>query len=106
MGPQGPAAPIGLYPVRIVTANTTLTINETVVLVDAPNRNDITVTLPRAVGNSGRYFVIKARSGKGDAKIVPFSGEAIEGAAKLLLTTSESASLISDGATWTILSRN
>jgi hypothetical protein len=104
MGPQGPQGPVGIYPVRIVTSNTTLALGDTVALVDSPTRTDITVTLPRAAGNSGRYFIVKTRSGRGDTKVVPASGETIDGEPKLLLSTSKSATLISDGAMWTVIS--
>jgi hypothetical protein len=83
-----------------VTANVTLTANNTVVLVDSTSGN-VTVTLPDATANSGRYYVIKRTGSANNVTIQAQSGQTVEGNANTTLIGAGSTdSIISDGARW------
>jgi len=103
-GPVGPAAPIGVFPIEIVTANVTLTASNTVVLVNSTSGN-VTVKLPDAAANMGRYYVIKRTVAANNVIIQPVSGQTIEGNANETLTGAGSAdTIISDGTRWVRIS--
>jgi probable HAF family extracellular repeat protein len=103
-GPAGPAAPIGIFPIETVTGNTTLTASNTVVLVDASHGN-VTVTLPDATTNSGRYYVIKRTTLANAVVIKPQSGQTVEGVATVSLTGLGSTdTIISNGTRWVRIS--
>ena len=103
-GPVGPAAPVGVLPVRTVITDVTLTLNDGVIIVDV-NKDDVTVTLPAAKTNQGRYFVIK-RIGDGHKVIIkPQHGETIDTDKEIDLTDSGATdTVISDGANWVTIS--
>jgi hypothetical protein len=103
-GPTGPAAPIGVFPIVTVTASVTLTANNTVVLVDSTSGN-VTVTLPDATANSGRYYVIKRTVAANKVTIQPQSGQTIEGNPNTALTGAGSTdTIISNGTRWVRIS--
>jgi hypothetical protein len=87
-----------------VTANVTLTTNNTVVLVDSTSGN-VTVTLPDATVNTGRYYVIKRTVAAHNVVIQPQSGQTIAGNTNETLTGAGSTdSIISDGTRWVRIS--
>jgi probable HAF family extracellular repeat protein len=103
-GPIGPAAPIGVFPIRIVTSDVTLTVNDTVVIADS-TKGDLTVTLPNATQNKGRYFVIKRAVSGHKVTIQPPNGETIDTDKAINLTGQGSTdTVISDGANWVTIS--
>ena len=66
--------------------------------------NNITITLPTAVGNSGRFHTIK-NSGTGVITIATTSSQTIDGAAtQSLLTQWSKITVQSTGANWIIIS--
>jgi uncharacterized membrane protein len=100
MGPQGPAAPIGICPIRTVTADTALTSSDMVLIVNTA-ASKVTVTLPSAPANSGRYYVVKREAGTHEVVVQPPTGERIDGNARLTITSvGEGRALLSDGANW------
>jgi hypothetical protein len=87
-----------------VTANVTLTASNTVVLVNSTSGN-VTVKLPDAAANMGRYYVIKRTVAANNVIIQPVSGQTIEGNANETLTGAGSAdTIISDGTRWVRIS--
>jgi hypothetical protein len=99
-GPAGPAAPVGVFQIVTATGNVTLTSGNTVVLVDSTSSN-VTVTLPDATVNTGRYYVIKRTTAANNVIIQAQSGQTVEGGASTTLTGAGSTdSIISSGARW------
>ncbi len=48
-----------LSSVRTITGTDTISLTEDIVLITAPSSSDFTVTLPSAVGNSGKVLTVK-----------------------------------------------
>jgi hypothetical protein len=87
-----------------VTGNVTLTASNTVILVDSTGGN-VTVTLPDATANTGRYYVIKRTVAANSVTIQPQSGQTIEGIARTTLAGAGSTdSIISNGIRWVRIS--
>lgn len=86
------------------TSNYTVTNNNGTILVDASSGN-VTVTLPSAVGLSGKIFVIKKTDSSGFQVIVDGDGsETIDGATTATITSQyESITIISNNSNWFIL---
>lgn len=86
--------------VTSVSTNTTLTTSMYVVLVTAT----ATITLPNAVTNLGRHYVVKNMSAPGTVTIDTTSSQTIDGNLTLVITDQYvSVTLCSDGANWVIL---
>ncbi len=103
IGPPGPPAPIGVFPVRTVTGDVTLTVNDTIILADT-TVGRLTITLPDAKTNPGRYYVIKQQMGRHQIQIQPVAGEKIDGDANVTLSgAGKLLSLVSDGANWAVI---
>jgi len=103
-GPVGPPAPIGIFPVKTVTANITLTASNTVVLIDS-TRNNVTVTLPDATTNTGRYYIIKCIANGHNCAFQPRSGQQCDGASQINLNGAGSSdTVISNGTSWISIS--
>ncbi len=65
------------------------------------------VTLPTAVGISGRVYIIKYSASLGTGTIVPAAGELIDGAGNYVLTAQyKYVQVQSDGANWIIIGQN
>lgn len=63
------------------------------------------VTLPTAVGISGRHYEIKD-SGAGTITLVTTSAQTIDGVSTLALATGEAATVASNGTNWIVTGRN
>ncbi len=89
--------------VTTITSDTTITTSFVVVLCDASGGN-ITTTLLTAVGNSGRWFVIKKIDSSANTVIIDSNGsETIDGGLTATLTSQfESINIVSDGSNWHI----
>jgi len=89
--------------VASISANTTLSSNVT--LVDTTSTT-ITVTLPTAVGNTGRNFTIKDKVGNAGVRNITINtttSQTIDGLLFQLITNAyESITVISDGSNWFI----
>lgn len=73
-------------------------------LVDSSGGN-VTVTLPDATANTGRYYVIKRTVAAHNVTIQPQSGQTIEGNPNTTLTGAGSAdTIISNGTRWVRIS--
>lgn len=79
------------------TANYTATIND--YFIDCPS-NSFTVTLPTAVGITGRIYVIKNSGTATVITVATTGGETIDGTTPPTLTTLVPLKVISDGANW------
>ena len=64
--------------------------------------NSFTVTLPTAVGISGRIYIIK-NSGTGTITVDGNASETIDGAATVALTQYQKATIQSNGANWIVI---
>ena len=85
------------------TADYTATVNDGVILVDT-NAAAVTITLPTAVGNTGKRFIIKVIDATNTTTIDGDGTETIDGATtKSLSTLWETVRIISDGANWLII---
>ena len=85
------------------TADYTATVNDGVILVDT-NAAAVTITLPTAVGNTGKRFIIKVIDATNTTTIDGDGTETIDGATtKSLSTLWETIRIISDGANWLII---
>jgi hypothetical protein len=87
------------FKISSISANTTLDGTYTHVFASGT----ITITLPTAVGISGRTYWIK-RTGTGTITINTTSSQTIDGAASLSITAQyDSYTLVSDGSNWFIV---
>lgn len=65
-----------------------------------------TVTLPAAASNTGRIYVVKrSATSANSVTIDPANAELIDGAATLVLTTRQGATIQCDGVGWYIIGR-
>lgn len=90
------------------SADYTLTDSDSVVLVDAAS-NDVIITLPTAVGVSGRQYTLKRVDGSGQAvTIATTSSQTIDtvGTTALLAARNKYATVVSNGANWFIIANN
>ncbi len=92
----------GIAAAATTTASTTLTLDQEVVLCN--NTSNITVTLPTAVGNSGKPYTLKKIGNNTATVTIDAAGsETIDGATTLLLYIRyDSVAIISDGSNWYI----
>ncbi len=89
--------------VATITASTTLTLDQEVVLCN--NTSNITVTLPTAVSNSGKIYNLK-NIGNNSATVTidAAGGETIDGAAAVaLFVHNDCIGIVSDGGNWQML---
>src|SRR4030067_239249 len=94
------------YGVTSVTANYTATLNDEVILANA-TAGAVTVTLPTAVGNTGKKFVIKKIDSSANTVTVdPNGSETIDGQATAGILAQDNAIICqSDGANWRNISK-
>ncbi|KAB1228610.1 hypothetical protein [Chryseobacterium viscerum] len=84
-----------------ITTNTTLTINHSLIICIPTT--DITITLPTAIGISGRTYVIKNTTLK-KVSIQTQLSQTIEGISSYdLITQNQSVEIVSDGNNWIVL---
>ena len=99
----------GSFATAITTTTTNLTLNEShqVVLVDAPEGQGLTITLPSAVGIAGRKYTIK-KIGDGTVSITTQSSEQIDGilTSPTFLSGKPYLTLVSDGSNWWKIGEN
>lgn len=71
-----------------------------------PTAAAATVTLPAAASNTGRIYVVKrSATSANSVTIDPANAELIDGAATLVLTTRQGATIQCDGVGWYIIGR-
>ena len=96
----------GSFATVITTTTTNLTLDEShqVVLVDAPEGQGLTITLPSAVDIAGRKYTIK-KIGDGTVSITTQSGQQIDGilTSPIFLTGKPYLTLVSDGNNWWVI---
>ena len=87
------------------TANYSITDSDFTILANAPAATPITITLPTAVGRSGRVFEIKKINAPlADTITIASAGGTIDGAATQVITVQYVAvSVQSDGTNWFII---
>jgi hypothetical protein len=88
------------FPYTGVTDNCTIGSNE--YLINAPS-GTFTITLPTAVGVSGKQYIIK-NSGNGVETLNTLSSQTIDVSTSLTLTQNDTVEVISDGSNWKIVS--
>jgi hypothetical protein len=86
------------FPLTGIT--TTYTVKDDDYLIDITG-NTITVTLPTAVGFSGKNYVIKNR-GTGVVTVGTASSQTIDGSSSKILNNNDSIEIVSDGSNWII----
>jgi hypothetical protein len=86
------------FPLTGIT--TTYTVRDDDYLIDITG-NTITVTLPTAVGFSGKNYVIKNR-GTGVVTVGTASSQTIDGSSSKILNNNDSIEIVSDGSNWII----
>jgi hypothetical protein len=74
-------------------------------IIATPSILGTTVTLPTAVGITGRIYIIKRMGALGGVTIDPAGSELIDGAATRTVANNESFMIQSTGAAWVILSK-
>lgn len=85
------------------TADYTATVNDGVILVDT-SAAAVTITLPTAVGNTGKRFTIKIVDATNTTTVDGDGTETIDGATTQSLSTLwKTIRIISDGANWLII---
>lgn len=100
--------PTALKPLRTVTASTdTLTSGDLTILYDTTS-NNITATLPTAVGRAGQRYILKRISGGSNVvTIATTSSQTIDGATTRKLGAQyQWIEVESDGANWVIVGQN
>lgn len=91
------------YPIRTVSGTGSVTDDDYYVIVDAAS-GAFTLTLPTAVGRSGKTFIIKRINTGADVTLACTGGQTIDGAAtKLLGTQWISRTVFSDGSNWLLV---
>ena len=76
------------------------------VILGNPSGGTITITLPSAVGITGRKYIIKNSDASGGTVQINGGGTNIDGATSQSLSTAyESIEVVSDGSNWFIISR-
>lgn len=89
----------GPYGANSLSSNTTLAATNRLVFVSG----NTTLTLPTAVGNDGREFIIKKTDSGTTATIAAAGGQTIDGSTTISMATQyESIKVVSDGANWFI----
>jgi hypothetical protein len=86
------------FPLTGIT--TTYTVRDDDYLIDITG-NTITVTLPTAVGFSGKNYVLKNR-GTGVVTVGTTSSQTIDGSSSKILNNNDSIEIVSDGSNWII----
>jgi hypothetical protein len=86
------------FPLTGIT--TTYTVKDDDYLIDITG-NTITVTLPPAVGISGKNYVIKNRA-TGVVTVSTTSSQTIDGSSSKILNNNDSIEIVSDGSNWII----
>ena len=86
------------FPLTGIT--TTYTVRDDDYLIDITG-NTITVTLPTAVGFSGKNYVLKNR-GTGVVTVGTTSSQTIDGSSSKTLNNNDSIEVVSDGSNWII----
>lgn len=100
-GTAGSGSPILAYSAK--TANYTLVTTDDVIACDTSS-NDITLTLPTAVGNTGKQFFIKKIAVEFSCIIDANGAQTIDDElTQTLRTKHTSVTIVSDGANWLIL---
>lgn len=91
--------------IRSVSANTTATLVDNLILVDTTAGNT-TITLPAVASvPTGKRFTIKIVTGTNQLIILPTGGEVIEGAGSYVLYgTSQAATVENNGVSWNVVS--
>lgn len=95
----------GSFAVPLVTktGNYTLTSLDCVALADGTS-STVTITLPTAVGCTGRHYIIKAINVINAVTVATTGGQTIDGAATYALTTQyQSITVVSNNANWWIV---
>jgi len=87
------------FPTKTVSSNTNIGVDD--YLVDVSS-GTIQVTLPTAVGISGKIYIIK-NSGTGLVTVATSSSQTIDGATTKSLSQYESIEVQSDGSNWVII---
>jgi hypothetical protein len=86
------------FPLTGIT--TTYTVKDDDYLIDITG-NTITVTLPTALGFSGKNYVLKNR-GTGVVTVGTTSSQTIDGSSSKILNNNDSIEIVSDGSNWII----
>jgi len=105
-GQQLRVAGAAVVPLVAKTANYTLTTVDQVVTADATSAA-FTVTLPTAVGVTGKTYTIKkVDTGSNAVAVATTSSQTIDGVASFALSTAQATvTVISDGANWRVAGR-
>jgi len=90
--------------VTSITSDTTLTVNDYLSLVDASSAA-VTMTLPSAASTNGQQFIIKKTDSSSNTVTIDGNGsETIDGDTTLVINFQyDSATLVSDGTSWSIV---
>ncbi|GMV83282.1 MAG: hypothetical protein AMXMBFR7_44660 [Planctomycetota bacterium] len=102
-GPQGPSGAVAAAPVLIAVGDTTLTLNDGIILVRAPARTVPVITLPVAAGNTGKRYLIQILPGGATSAKVVAAGGLVNGLTYRKVSKSKAAEFISDGTDWWLL---
>lgn len=93
----------GLVALRAVAASDTVRVADGVLLADA-TAGVVTLTLPKAETMRGRRVTVKKLDNANDVEVAAASGETVDGAADVTLTTQyEVVTVVSDGTAWHVV---
>ena len=87
------------------TADYTLTASDFTYITNNSTANGADVTLPTAVGITGRVYIIK-NTGSGDQKVLTTSSQTIDGVSDYGLTQWKFAKVQSDGSNWIVIGQS
>ena len=91
------------FSVTTRTANYTITNSDGIILANTAN-NSITLTLPTAIGISGKIFTIKKIHSNNSVTVNTSLSQTIDGASSLSWTANNrSYTLVSNGSVWLII---
>lgn len=89
-----------ILPIYATAVDYTAQLTDDVILITATGR---TVTLPTAVGNAGKRYVVKVTA-PGSATVAAKAGELIENSAFItLINQNDGIECVSDGSAWWII---
>lgn len=97
-------APAPVASLAVVTKNGAYVLTTADDIVLADTSSNFALTLPTAVGNTGKVFYIKKIAAANILTIDTTGGQTIDGAATVAVTTQwTSYTLVSDGANWLVI---
>ncbi len=97
----GTTDPAGMHKWSVTTTSSSITLNGNHHIVLATANTALTLTLPTAVGLTGKPYIIKKVGGGNTVTIATTGSETIDGSSSVVITEiNDVVSIVSDGSNW------